>query len=839
MRAPAVLAAAPLLAGAAAGVFLAETTPERFVLASTASAALALIAGCAFLADRLDWAVIATVVFGSALAGFSMGTSCTRSLYAPSVASWFDATVGKDPDPVVLEGVLREDAATAAYGASVLLDVRRVAAAGQTHEVRGGVRVVVGGAVPTSAVARWRAGRVVRMSVLLRRPSTFHDPGVPDEARAMARRGIALHGSVKSASLVEVLRTGGRIDEMASATRAWVRAVIGRHVGRLDARSAAVALSILIGDRTGLSEADERRLQDAGTYHVIAISGGNIAILTALLVLIARLLRVPHRAAALITILILLFYGKVAGGSPSVARAVAAAIVFLLALAVDLRGASLNIVAIAAVLGVAALPVTVVDAGFLLSFAATAAIILGVPRLTMPSGFSRKFPVIPVAFGSSGKAVRVVATMFAATICADVAIAPIAASYFSRITAAGLVVNFAAIPLMTIVQVGSMLLLALSPLSDVWTNRAAVVVHAAASGLLESSRFVELVPWMARDVPAPAWWLCAIYYAACLSLVMKRTQLRIALLTAAAVCLAVGPSITARGAVASPGPEQLRVVVLDVGQGDATLVMLPDRSALMVDAGGLAGTTFDIGTRVLIPAMQSLQIERLHAFVITHADPDHIGGAEAVLRRFRPANVWEGVPVPPHAPLKLLTGRAKADRIVWRTVRPGDIERAGEAEVRVLHPPPPDWERQRVRNDDSVVLEVRYRDVSILLPGDIGRDVERTLSPQLRLAPLVILKAAHHGSATSSSEEFLDATKPAAVIFSAGKNNRFAHPAQAVVDRLARRGVPMFNTAHDGAVFVETDGKTVEVKGWTGRSTKLTVKTYGQHDDTTPQRHDD
>ncbi len=826
MRAPAVLAAAPLLAGAAAGVFLAETTPERFVLACAAGSALALIAGCAFLADRLDWAVIAAVVFGCALAGFSMGTSCTRALYAPSVASWFDATVGRDPDPVVLEGVLREDAATADYGASLVLDVRRVAAAGKTHEVRGGVRVVVGGAVPPSAVARWRAGRVLRMSVLLRRPSTFLDPGVPDETRALARRGIALLGSVKSASLVEVLRTGGRVDEVASATRAWVREVIGRHVGRLNPRSAAVALSILIGDRTGLSEADERRLQDAGTYHVIAISGGNIAILTALLVVIARLLRVPHRAAALLTILILLFYGKVAGGSPSVARAVAAAIVFLLAMVVDHRGGPLNIVAIAAVLGVAALPVTVVDAGFLLSFGATAAIILGVPRIAVPSLFSRK-------------AIRAVATMFAATLCADIAIAPIAASYFSRITAAGLVVNFAAIPLMTIVQVGSMGLLALSPFSDVWTNTAAVVVHAAATGLLESSRFVEVVPWMARDVPAPAWWLCAIYYAACLSLVMKRTRLRIALLTAAAVCLALGPSITARGGVASPGPEQLRVVVLDVGQGDATLVMLPDRSALMVDAGGLAGTTFDIGTRVLIPAMHSLRIDRLHAFVITHSDPDHIGGAEAVLRRFHPANVWEGVPVPPHAPLKLLTERAKADRIVWRTVRPGDIERAGEAEVRVLHPPPPDWERQRVRNDDSVVLEVRYRDVSILLPGDIGRDVERTLIPQLRLAPLVVLKAAHHGSATSSSEEFLDATKPAAVIFSAGKNNRFGHPAQAVVDRFVRRGVQMFNTAHDGAVFVETDGKTVEVKGWTGRSRKLTVKTYGQHDDTTPQRHDD
>jgi competence protein ComEC len=168
-------------------------------------------------------------------------------------------------------------------------------------------------------------------------------------------------------------------------------------------------------------------------------------------------------------------------------------------------------------------------------------------------------------------------------------------------------------------------------------------------------------------------------------------------------------------------------------------------------------------------------------------------------------------------------------------VRPGDVERAGGVEIRILHPPAPDWERQRVRNDDSVVIELRYHDVSILLPGDIGAEVERALIPQLRLGSVVILKAAHHGSATSSSEAFIEATDPRAVIFSAGRNNRFGHPAPVVVQRFVRRGVEMFNTAHDGAVFVETDGNTVEVRGWrTGR----TMTAHAEHDDSTTRRHD-
>ena len=407
--------------------------------------------------------------------------------------------------------------------------------------------------------------------------------------------------------------------------------------------------------------------------------------------------------------------------------------------------------------------------------------------------------------------------MLAATLCAEIAIAPIAASFFSRLTAAGLVVNFAAIPLMTVVQCASMVLLALSPASDTAADTVAIVVHAAASGLLESSRFVELAPWLARDVPAPAWWLCAAYYAAAALLLVRPTRGRMALLVAATTCLVTGPRFAARGLVPLPEPGRLRVVVLDVGQGDATLIVPPRGDAVLVDTGGLAGTTFDIGTRVLVPALRALGIARMHALVLTHGDPDHVGGAEVMLERLRPANVWEGVPVPPHPVLQLLLQRAEQRQIVWRTVRPGDVERAGPVEIRVLHPPAPDWERQRVRNDDSVVLEVRYHDVSILLPGDIGREVEEALIPGLALGPLVVLKAAHHGSATSSSEAFIEATRPAAVIFSAGKNNRFGHPARAVVERFERAEVEMFNTAHDGAVFIETDGREVEVRGWMGR----------------------
>jgi len=788
VRLPAILAALPLLAGTASGVLFADVAPDRFVLASAAASLIALTAAAGFFVLHTDDGLVLAVVIGCGAAGYSSGYSTARSLSIPPLLVWFQAHVGDRSDPTTIVGVLREDAAAVSYGALLTIDVAGA----------GGMRLSIGGAVSEADIQRWRAGRTVSMPALLRMPTNFRNAGVPDETRALAHRGIALVGSVKSAALVEVVRPASLIGEAAGEVRAWVRRGLRTHLSPLSVTSSAVAIAILIGDRTGLPEEDERRLQDAGTYHVIAISGGNIAIFTALLLFACRMFRVPLRGASLIAIVALLFNAEVAGGAASVSRATTAATVFLSALALDHRGAPLNTIAVAAILGVAVAPVAIVDPGFLLSFAATAAILTGVTRLVR--GVSRG---------------RSIAALLAATLCAEVALAPLAASFFSRVTAAGLVVNFAAIPLMAAVQAGAIALLCVALISPSWAHLAAVPVHWSAHGLIESARFVDVAPWLARDVSPPTWWLCAAYYAACLGTLYPRLRrLSLAALAGAMLVLVAGTPITARDAVPPAAAGWLRVVVLDVGQGDATVVTFPDRTSIVVDAGGLAGTTFDIARRVVVPAVRALGVRSLHALIVTHADPDHVSGAEGVLRAFAPAALWEGIPVPPHPTLRTLAARAGEQRVLWRTVRAGDRDRAGDVEVRVLHPTEPDWERQRVRNDDSIVLELRYRDVSILLPGDIGREVERALIPTLDLGRTVVLKAAHHGSATSSSDEFLDATKPKVAIFSAGRNNRFGHPAKVVVDRMRARGIELFSTADDGAVFVDTNGREVRVWSW-------------------------
>jgi competence protein ComEC len=267
-------------------------------------------------------------------------------------------------------------------------------------------------------------------------------------------------------------------------------------------------------------------------------------------------------------------------------------------------------------------------------------------------------------------------------------------------------------------------------------------------------------------------------------------------------------------------PGRLRLTMFDVGQGDATLVELPDRSRVLVDAGGIPfGTsTFDIGSRVLAPALWARGLRRIDTLLVTHGDPDHIGGAGTVIDDFAPGALWEGVPVARHGPLQEVLRKARAAGVRVERRQAGDGWSAGAARIRVLHPPLPDWERQRVRNDDSVVLELVYGDVAVLLLGDVGAEVERSILRHLTFAPHRILKVGHHGSRTSTSQELLDRWRPQIALISCGRGNSFGHPAPEVIRRLESIGARIYRTDLDGQVTIETNGREISAKTFVPRS---------------------
>ena len=262
----------------------------------------------------------------------------------------------------------------------------------------------------------------------------------------------------------------------------------------------------------------------------------------------------------------------------------------------------------------------------------------------------------------------------------------------------------------------------------------------------------------------------------------------------------------------------LRLTLFDVGQGEAMLLQPPGAEPVLIDSGGtpFGSDGFDIGARVLAPALWARGVRRLHALLVTHGDPDHLGGARSVLGDFVPAQAWEGIPVLRHAPLQAWIADARARGIPVDGKLAGEQFSLGRARVRVLHPPPADWERPRVRNDDSVVMEVVFGEVAILLTGDISAEIERAILPRLTPARLRILKVAHHGSRTSSSRELLDGWRPQIAVISCGRGNTFGHPATEVLQRLDAIGAQVYRTDLHGQITIETDGTDVSVRTFVG-----------------------
>lgn len=804
-------------------------------LAAAVLTAAAAVLGAALGVRRTAAAVC---LLGYALAGFAAGQRSRAELPAP-ILEWFEAEIAVDaPDAVTrIGGRLQRDAVPTDYGAGLTVDVIWVEQGRTVRPMRGAVRASVGGSLVAGHIGEWRQGRTVRLPLRMRRPARYANHGLPDQAHRLQVRGVDLLGSVTSALQVEVIEKGALRQEWGGRARAFVRRSLAATVGIHDPRSAAIVTAVLIGDRAGLDRDTTERLQQGGIYHVIAISGGNIAVLTAALLLLLRLAGAAGRPASLLAIACLLAYAQVVAPEASVRRAVFAAVVFLAARAADHRTDPVNTLALAAGCLVAADPRSLVDPGFQLTFGATAGLLVGVPRLMAwvdhdgSAGTVRRSK----RAGRAG-AVRFVlvpaAGLLVATICAELALFPIGALHFSRVTVAGLGLNFAAIPLMSVTQLAGMAAVGLAPVSLAAAEVAGWIAHLAAAGIVESTRVLAWAPWLSWRLPAPGLLAVGAYYAgwvvwltAARGRPARPVGAALVAMSAAAMLAAPIPGLTGWRAVdacsllpaAFGGSEPLRVDFLDVHQADATLVRFPDGRSLLVDAAGQVRGRADVGGRVVVPAVWALGVRRLDYLAITHGHPDHIGGAGAVLRDLRPREVWEGIAVPSSEPLQALRAGARSEGAAWRTLSKEDVEHIGGVRVRVVHPPVADWERPRVRNDDSLVLELRYGDVSVVLPGDIEIDVEGPVAAALEPAARRVVKAPHHGSRSSSSQALVAAASPVLAVVSAGRDHAFGHPHPEVVARYEAVGATVLATGEEGAVAICTDGRGLAASTRDGR----------------------
>ena len=574
-------------------------------------------------------------------------------------------------------------------------------------------------------------------------------------------------------------------------------------VGRHDAVSGAVVTAVLIGDDSGLPDDLRERWQIAGTYHVLAISGGNIAVVVLLAVAGGLLTGRSPRTAACLALLVLGAFAVVVTSGVSVRRATLMAALHLVARMIDHRTSSWQTLAAAAAAMIVVDPLSLRDAGFLLTCGATLALI-GSFRGAGPSS-------VPMPL-------RWLAVSVWATLAVEAVVFPIGLWFFGRVSVAGVLLNIVAVPLMTVAQVAGLVCVALDVAgADAQAIAIGWVAHHAVFALDWCTTLSQRVPGLAWLAPRPPVALVVLYYGALGAWwVGPRATKGTAGLVAvcAAGVLAAGPI---RFATDWNPVSGLHLTMFDVGQAESLLVETAG-GRLLVDSGGRPfGEGGEIGRRVLVPALWARGATSLDALLVTHADPDHIGGAGAVLDAVPVRALWLGVDVPHHLPTIQLQSRAAREGVPVVLQRQGRTITWGGARVRVLHPPEPDWERRRVRNDDSVVLEILYGDVAVLLAGDISADVERRILPTLTPAPIRVLKVAHHGSRTSSGAALVEGWRPDLALVSCGRGNTFGHPAPEVLARLAAVGATVLRTDADGQITLWSDGRQVRARTYRGR----------------------
>ncbi|HUU34191.1 MAG TPA: ComEC/Rec2 family competence protein, partial [Vicinamibacterales bacterium] len=374
-----VMLAATIASGAALGV----------AWPGTLTSALS-VACCAWVGALTAWhrgwprSLVACGLAGIAAAAAVLGgMAFTAVARAPLVtvleeAGALAADARPDEATVRLEGRLTADAAPMAGGALLRLQVRRVwtGSCGCPQAARGGLVAFVAGGLAAARVPEWRAGRHVTLTAAVRRPRAFRNRGSPDAHADLVRRRGALVATAKSALLVEPAVRGSLLSEAAAAVRSRARAALRRAAGPGGEDAAAIGTAVLVGDRAGLDVTLQQQLQRAGTYHVIAISGGNIALFSALVLAVTRALSRRRRAGLLAAGLVLAAYAAVVGGGASVLRATGMALVGIAAQMLDQRSAGLNVLALTGGLLIAADPLLAFDVSFWLTTAATAGILL-------------------------------------------------------------------------------------------------------------------------------------------------------------------------------------------------------------------------------------------------------------------------------------------------------------------------------------------------------------------------------------------------------------------------------------------------------------------------------
>lgn len=685
-----------------------------------------------------------------------------------------------------------------------------------------------------------RYGQNIEVDARVRKPRNYGNPGDFDYRRFLARQNIYWTAS-GNASTVRILN--GHCGSPIVKAAMDLRAAVLRRTEQLyhgDDYLSGLMQAMLMGQNFQLQRIWTEEYRNTGTFHVIVISGTHVAILAAFFLFLLRLCFVPQNPAMLLTSAAAWLYAATSGWGAPCVRCAAGLTLYMVCCYFNRERRALNLLAAIALCFLVCDPDQLFESSFQLSFLAVAflgafaAPLLGATSGPLGRGLAdlhdtgRDLHLAPRVAQFRIEMRLLVETLhvpaIAITLPARVLfffyeVAVVSAViqlglalpmvvYFHRLGLSGLSANAFAIPLMGLAVPAGFLAVFTG-----WHWVAAI-----AGWMMRLSHVI--VGWHAAHepnwrIPTPPVWLGIALSVTLIAFAVARGRWwRTAAGGAAAILLAL--------LVWHPFPAefhagQLEMSVIDVGQGDSILLVFPDGKRMLMDGGGIPAfghqtrSQLDTGEDVVAPYLWDRGMTTVDIVALSHAHDDHIGGLPALVADFHPRELWTGA-TPDSPGWRKLSDEAARDGVkVVPLIAPRHFD-FGRATIDVLAPLPEYIPNDTPKNNDSLVLRIRYGSRSFLLTGDVERPIEYRMLDENEIQPIDVLKVAHHGSRTSSTESFLSAANPAFAIISVGADNSYGHPNRDVLERLGDHHTEILRTDQNGLVTVRTDGKHLTVE---------------------------
>ena len=683
--------------------------------------------------------------------------------------------------------------------------------------------------VSNSSQGHLLRGDYVRAVVRLREPKNLNNPGSYDYRRALARRGIGLiaYVSTRDDIAADAARARTGLRRSIDRVRLLIKDVILRNI-RGQAASGIVT-ALVIGDQGYISRDIRRMFASTGIIHILVVAGLHLAIITHLCYLLIKFVlsrfrylcihaNIPKLSLSM-SLVPMLAYIFISGANAPVVRSGSMIVVYCVLFLMNRTRARWTGILIAGIFILTMDPLAVFSISFQLSFTAVASLIAFMPvigRMTAAGIRSIQPRWLQAVSGH-------VLGMLLVSLFVTIGLCGVIAFYFNTIPLFGVLLNLIVIPFFCY------LVLPLSLLS----SAAGVVLPAVShylfmivSLLLHCIVFVishvSNLSVASIRIPTPTVFEIFLYYAGLIVLLnVRRMGPKAAFSLLSVIVLFTAADI---GFFVSKNnfDKKLRITFIDVGQGDSSLIEFPSGKTMLIDAGGSAYSSFDTGEAVIARYLWSLKRRTIDYVVSSHPQEDHMAGLGFIIRTMDVKKVYASDCAPETEVYRGFMDAVRSSGAVLSTVTgTAQTFTINGVEIRLFSVPHDacDAARKKDINNDAVLVRLTYKKVSLLLTGDIEKVAEYALVETYGDAlSSTIMKAPHHGSATSSTGRFIDAVGPGIVVVPVGKDNPFRMPSKAVLRRLFRRNIRVLRTDRNGAITIVTDGDGITIKTYLDNS---------------------